>query len=127
MTEQPGRSSHRRRPNSPLLRDGTAYDFAVKAVNAVGASAASNEASAIPTTVPSAPLALTATAARVEPIPPSGSRLAATPDGTGWWVLSVNGSVSAYGDATNYGSPLAQGVHLNSAPVGIAATPDGLG
>jgi len=89
---------------------GTTYFYTVEAVNAAGSSAPSNEASA-----------------QVEPIPAGGSRLAATPDGTGWWVLNTNGSVSTYGNATNYGSTVSQGLHLNAPPVGIAATPDGHG
>jgi hypothetical protein len=43
------------------LVNGTTYYFTVEAVNAVGNSAASNEASATPTTVPGAPTGLTAT------------------------------------------------------------------
>jgi hypothetical protein len=92
------------------LTNGTAYYFTVRAINADGSSPASHEASA-----------------RVEQIPAGGSRLAATPDGAGWWVLNTNGTVSAYGDATNYGSTVSQGLRLNAPPVGIAATPDGHG
>jgi hypothetical protein len=44
------------------LTNGTKYYFTVKAVNAVGSSAASNEASATPATVPGAPTGLGATA-----------------------------------------------------------------
>jgi predicted phage tail protein len=43
------------------LTNGTTYYFTVKAVNAVGSSAASNEASATPATVPGAPTGLGAT------------------------------------------------------------------
>ena len=56
-----------------------------------------------------------------------GSRLAVTPDESGWCVLNNNGTVTAYGDATDYGSPASQGVHLNKPAVGIASTPDGHG
>ena len=33
-----------------------------------------------------------------------GDRLAATPDGLGYWIVGANGSVTAYGTAVNYGS-----------------------
>jgi hypothetical protein len=54
-----------------------------------------------------------------------GGRLAATPDGLGYWVVGSNGSVASYGTAANYGSMA--GKHLNQPIVGIAATPDGKG
>jgi hypothetical protein len=54
-----------------------------------------------------------------------GGRLAATPDGLGYWVVGSNGSVTNYGSAVNYGSMA--GKHLNQPIVGIAATPDGKG
>jgi hypothetical protein len=51
--------------------------------------------------------------------------IAATPDGKGYWLVGADGSVEAYGDATNYGSMAGQ--PLNAPIVGIAATPDGKG
>ena len=54
-----------------------------------------------------------------------GDRLAATPDGQGYWVVGTNGSVTPYGVATNYGSMA--GHVLNQPIVGVAATPDGKG
>jgi hypothetical protein len=54
-----------------------------------------------------------------------GDRLASTPDGLGYWIVGLNGSVTPYGDAVNYGSM--DGKHLNKPIVGVAATPDGKG
>jgi hypothetical protein len=54
-----------------------------------------------------------------------GDRLASTPDGQGYWIVGLNGSVTPYGDAGNYGSM--DGHHLNKPIVGVAATPDGKG
>ena len=51
--------------------------------------------------------------------------MAATPDGGGYWVLSSDGGVFAYGDARFSGS--AGSLHLNAPIVGMAATPDGTG
>ena len=48
------------------LVNGTPYFFVVKAVNAVGESAASNEASTTPATVPGAPTGLSATSGNAE-------------------------------------------------------------
>jgi len=44
------------------LSNGTTYYFTVKAINAIGHSAASNEASTTPATVPGAPTSVSATA-----------------------------------------------------------------
>ncbi len=51
--------------------------------------------------------------------------IASTSDGAGYWVAGADGSVEAYGDATNYGSMVGQA--LDAPIVGIAATPDGKG
>jgi hypothetical protein len=65
------------------------------------------------------------------PVPPAinsfvgGSHLAATPDGTGYWIAGPTGAVVAYGSAGNYGSMAGQ--PLNAPVVGITATPDGKG
>jgi len=58
-------------------------------------------------------------------VPSSGGGTAVTPDGNGYWVVSPDGSVMAFGDAQPFGSMAGQAL---AAPiVGIAATPDGLG
>jgi hypothetical protein len=51
--------------------------------------------------------------------------IASTPDGGGYWLVSANGGVFAFGDATFYNS--LAGAHLTQPIVGIAATPDGRG
>jgi hypothetical protein len=51
--------------------------------------------------------------------------IASTPDGAGYWLVSANGGVFAFGDATFYGS--LGSVHLTAPIVGIAATPNGGG
>ena len=57
----------------------------------------------------------------------AGAQVAFTADRLGWWVLNSNNTVSAYGDAVNYGSTVTAGIHLNQPAVGMAATPDGHG
>jgi hypothetical protein len=54
-----------------------------------------------------------------------GSRLAVTPDGSGYWVSQADGTVGAFGTAPSYGSMA--GMPLNAPVVGIAATSDGKG
>jgi len=54
-----------------------------------------------------------------------GSLLAALPSGTGYWVASPVGAVTAYGSAVVYGSMA--GKPLNKPVVGMASTPDGHG
>jgi hypothetical protein len=51
--------------------------------------------------------------------------IAATPDGGGYWLVSSNGAVFAFGDARFFGSM--GGTTLNAPIVGIAATPNGGG
>ena len=51
--------------------------------------------------------------------------LAATPSGGGYWLVSSEGRVIAYGDAVNSGS--LAGTALNRPVVGAARTPDGAG
>jgi hypothetical protein len=87
---------------------GVTYYYTVKAHNALGNSAASVEAHALVATT----LA-------------GGPHLAATPDGTGYWVVGPTGAVTDYGAAHDHGSEV--GKPLNGPIVGIAATPDGQG
>ncbi len=61
----------------------------------------------------------------VEPTSLNSRRMAVTPDGRGYWIATIAGSVTAYGDAPSYGSMA--GKHLNAPIVGIEATPDGKG
>ncbi|MGO9910397.1 MAG: fibronectin type III domain-containing protein, partial [Acidimicrobiales bacterium] len=89
---------------------GIKYYYEIEALNEVGASTRSTQASA-----------------EVEPTPAGGDRLAASPDGGGWWVLNPNGTVSTFGDAKNYGSTVSRGLRLSEPPVGITATADGRG
>ncbi len=61
----------------------------------------------------------------VEPTSLNSRRMAVTPDGRGYWITTVGGAVTAYGDAPSLGSMA--GHHLNQPIVGIEATPDGRG
>ncbi|HEY3941202.1 MAG TPA: putative Ig domain-containing protein [Acidimicrobiales bacterium] len=54
-----------------------------------------------------------------------GARLAATPDGTGYWISGADGAIASFGTATGHGSM--GGQPLNAPVVGMAATPDGGG
>src|SRR5262245_7118998 len=66
---------------------------------------------------------------------PSSRAIVPTPDGQGYWVLEVGlsgmGSVVPFGNATDFGdtTQLAQqlGTPFNGEPVGLVATPTGLG
>jgi hypothetical protein len=57
------------------------------------------------------------------PAPPGVTGMAVTSNDGGYWVTDALGDVSAYGDATGYGSVAS----TNSPVVGIAATSDGNG
>jgi hypothetical protein len=46
--------------------------------------------------------------------------MAATPDGTGYWLVASDGGIFTFGDATFYGSK--GGSPLNQPVIGIAAT-----
>jgi hypothetical protein len=52
--------------------------------------------------------------------------MAATPDGKGYWILTGDGRIFTFGDATFAGA-IAGGDKLGSAIVSMAATPDGKG
>ncbi|MHB1503258.1 MAG: hypothetical protein ACYCYD_04650, partial [Acidimicrobiales bacterium] len=54
-----------------------------------------------------------------------GGSLATLPNGTGYWVASPGGAVTASGSAVSYGSMA--GKPLNKPVVGMAPTPDGHG
>jgi hypothetical protein len=51
--------------------------------------------------------------------------LAATADGRGYWLVSSDGGIFAFGDARFYGS--LGSAHLNGPIVGLASTADGRG
>ena len=51
--------------------------------------------------------------------------MAGTPDGQGFWLVSSDGGVFAFGSAAFYGST--GSLHLNQPMVGMAVTPDGRG
>jgi lipoprotein-anchoring transpeptidase ErfK/SrfK len=53
--------------------------------------------------------------------------IAAMPQGGGYWIARTDGGVYRYGVAGNYGSPVGQGLKLNSPVVGIAAHPSAKG
>jgi hypothetical protein len=123
------------------LTNGTTYYFDVQAVNLVGSSVASNEASATPTSTP------TPTTGYWEVASDGGIfsfgdttfygstggtylnkpivGMAATPDGKGYWEVASDGGIFSFGDAKFYGST--GGTPLNKPIVGMAATPDGSG
>jgi hypothetical protein len=119
------------------LTNGTADYFTVKAVNAIGPSVASNEASAIPGI--SGGYDLIAADGGVFSMGRAGYYgsaggqtltepvvgTASTNDGKGYWMVASDGGIFAYGDAVFYGSE--GGRHLTKPIVGMAATPDGKG
>jgi aspartate 1-decarboxylase len=123
--------------------NGTTYYFTVKAVNAVGASAASAEASATPSASTTPP----ATSGYWEVASDGGIfsfgdavfhgstgslklnspivGMAATPDQGGYWLVAADGGIFSFGDAVFHGST--GSLKLNSPIVGMAVTPDGGG
>jgi hypothetical protein len=58
-------------------------------------------------------------------VPAPASSMASTPSGNGYWLLSANGRVSAYGDAVNYGST--ENMRLNAPAVRLEPTRSGKG
>ncbi len=97
------------------LTTGQTYYFTVQAVGAGGHSPVSNEVSATPVSA-YVPLGS---------LPGPVASMTATADGTGYWVVTSSGTVSAHGSAQDYGSPASLGL---AAPiVQIVSTPDGKG
>jgi sugar lactone lactonase YvrE len=80
--------------------------FAVTATNTAGSAVAG-------------PFSLGATTA------PGGAGVAATPDGSGYWVVGSDGAITPHGSAVSFGS--LAGTRLAAPVVGIAATADGAG
>jgi hypothetical protein len=58
-------------------------------------------------------------------VPTPGMSMASTRTGNGYWLLSSNGRVSAYGDAVNYGST--ESLRLNAPAVRLEPTRTGKG
>ncbi len=120
------------------LANGTTYYFTVRALNAVGASPASTEASTTPMAASSGYWEVAADGgifsfgdagfhgsmgghALNRPV----VAMAATPDGRGYWEVAADGGIFSFGDAGFHGS---MGGHaLNRPVVAMAATPDGRG
>ena len=65
------------------------------------------------------------TTSQLERSPPPVVGMAALLDGTGYWLADAQGSVSAHGDAVNYGSMASQ--RLNAPISHIVSTADGKG
>jgi hypothetical protein len=98
------------------LTIGTDYYFTVKAVNAVGVSAGSNEASATPIAPPPVNRRCSVQLPNRTVV-----GLADTPDGAGYWIASSTGAIAACGDARVFSSvttPRAPIVAIAAAPVG---------
>ena len=55
----------------------------------------------------------------------AGSAVASTPDGSGYWIVQADGSLTTHGTATSYGSMA--GTALAKPVVAMAATPSGHG
>jgi hypothetical protein len=110
----------------------TTYPITIQATDGTGTTTQSFTLTVAPApvsggTIP--PVGTPPAVATPTPTPTSalagGDRLAATPDGLGYWIVGTNGSVTAYGTAGNYGSMA--GHVLNQPIVGVASTPDGKG
>ncbi len=102
----------------PVLSMGAAFSSSGYAAGSIAAIVVSSCAPPTDITASWGPLAGAAQ---------SGSRtvaVAPTADGTGYWEVQANGTVSAFGSAVNYGSLSGQ---LNAPIVGMAPTPDGQG
>ncbi|MHB1964056.1 MAG: choice-of-anchor Q domain-containing protein, partial [Acidimicrobiales bacterium] len=99
------------------LTNGTTYYFTVEAVNSVGSSAASNQASATPVAASSGYWELAKDGGIFafgdagfygsmggKPLNQPVVGIAATPDGKGYWEVASDGGIFAFGDAGFYGS-----------------------
>jgi hypothetical protein len=122
------------------LTNGTTYYFTVQAVNGVGPSTPSNEASASPVAAaPNGGYWEVASDGGVFSFGNAGSfgsaaslalnhpvvGLAPTHDRQGYWLVASDGGIFNYGDAHFFGST--GGMTLNKPIVGMAATTDGGG
>ncbi|HEY5384733.1 MAG TPA: fibronectin type III domain-containing protein, partial [Acidimicrobiales bacterium] len=122
------------------LTNGTTYYFRVQAVNAVGPSTSSNEASASPVAAsPNGGYWEVASDGGVFSFGNAGSfgsaaglplnhpavGMTPTHDRQGYWLVASDGGIFNYGDAHFYGST--GGMSLNKPIVGMAATTDGGG
>ncbi len=102
----------------PILSMGAAFSSSGYAAGSVAAIVVSSCAP---------PTDITASWSQLANTGQSGSRtvaVAPTADGTGYWEVQANGTVSAFGSAVNYGSLSGQ---LNAPIVGMAPTPDSRG
>lgn len=70
-------------------------------------------------------LVLVGTPAARAAVSPTTVGIVATPDGGGYWIVTSDGSVDPFGDATAHGS--LHGVPITSPVVGMAATSTGAG
>jgi Fibronectin type III domain len=124
------------------LTNGTKYYFTVQAVNGVGSSASSNEASASPNGPAATPTggyweaasdggvfsfgnAQSFGSAASLPLNHPVVGMTPTHDRQGYWLVASDGGIFNYGDAHFYGST--GGMTLNKPIVGMAVTPDGGG
>jgi hypothetical protein len=108
---------------------GTSTPITLSASNAAGTGTQDFTISVVaapPTNTTTAPPAPTAAAGSPNTATlAGGDRLAATPDGKGYWLVGSDGGVFSYGNAQFYGSMGA--THLNQPVVGIASTLSGKG
>jgi hypothetical protein len=115
------------------LTNGTTYYFRVEAINRMGASVGSNEASATPATTPSGYRLVASDGGLFafgdasfsgsmgsQPLNRPIVGMASTPDGQGYWLVASDGGLFAFGDASFSGSMGSQ--PLNRPIVGMAST-----
>ncbi len=94
---------------------GTTYSFTVRAINAVGISAPSNQVSTIP------PVNYQAVGTLAAPV----VAMASNRWGTGYWLANSAGAVSPHGSVPDYGSMA--NVQLNAPIIQIVSTANGRG
>jgi len=115
------------------LTNGTTYYFTIEAVNSIGRSVASNQASATPMASSSGYWEVASDGGIFtfgdagfygsmggQPLNKPVVGIAATPDGKGYWEVASDGGIFTFGDAGFYGSM--GGQPLNKPVVGLAAT-----